>query len=80
MFKYKFPYLYFVLGLGTMALFALGETTGFFEPSFGPRGKIDTGSRQGYWYTYQKPKYDSSSPGRSPGSYGGSSGGYSGGK
>jgi hypothetical protein len=82
-FKSTFLWLYLAAGVGAVALFALGDATGALAPRFGPRGVIDTSSRQGYWYTYQRPKYSSgsSSPGRSPGSGGGyGGGGYSGGK
>jgi hypothetical protein len=81
-FKSTFLMLYLGAGIVTVGLFALGDATGALAPRFGPRGVIDTSSRQGYWYTYQRPKYSSSSsPGRSPGSGGGyGGGGYSGGK
>jgi hypothetical protein len=82
-FKLTFLKLYFAAGLVTVVLFALADATGALAPRFGPQGDVDTSSRQGYWYTYQRPKYNSygSSPGRSPGSGGGyGGGGYSGGK
>ena len=83
MLRVTFLRLYFAAGVVAAALFAFGDATGALAPRFGPRGDIDTSSRQGYWYKYERPKYNSygSSPGRSPGSGGGyGGGGYSGGK
>lgn len=79
---FTFTKIYFALGLGALALFALADVRGALLRPFGPTGDVDTSSRQGQWYTY-KPYVSSSgssSPGRSPGSRGGSSGGWSGGK
>ena len=77
-----FTKIYLALGAGLLGLFALADTTGGLLGSFGPRGTVDTSSRQGYWYTYRKsrPVSSGSSPGRSPGGGGYGGGGYSGGK
>ena len=78
---HTFTKLYLALGGGLVLMFGTMGALGGLLPRFGPRGVVDTTSRQGYWYTYRQPKYDAG-PGRSPGGSGGShgSGGYSGGK
>lgn len=76
-----FTKLYLAVGGGLVLLFGALGAFGGLLPTFGPRGDVDTSSRQGYWYTYRQPKYEAG-PGRSPGGHGGSygGGGYSGGK